>query len=452
MPFPKTFTWGVSAASYQIEGAAYEDGKGLSVWDMFCRKQGAVWHGHSGDVACDHYHRYKEDVALMKALGVGAYRLSLSWPRLIPAGTGRINPKGVDFYSRLFDALLDAGIQPWVTLFHWDYPYDLFCRGGWLNPDSSDWFADYARTAAEQFSDRVDHWFTHNEPQCFIGLGHQDGRHAPGIQLPLHEVLQAGHHALLAHGKAVQSIRATAKSPAEIGYAVASQVKIPASNRPEDIAAARQAFDSVSTRDCWNNAWWMDPVYKGCYPADGLQLYGADAPDIKAGDMETINQPLDLCGSNVYQGQIIEAGPDGEPRHVLPPPGYNRTSQTDWHVTPPSIYWATKWFYERYGVPIVISENGHQNLDAVALDGNVHDPQRIDYIHRYLLELERIIDDGVPVKGYFYWTLMDNFEWALGYSVRVGLVHTDFQSLERTPKDSYAFYRDVVSSNGSNLH
>ncbi len=452
MPFPADFIWGVSTASYQIEGASREDGKGLSVWDVFCRKESAVRDGHTGDVACDHYHRYREDIALLKDLGVDAYRLSLSWPRILPEGRGATSPAGVDFYNRVLDELLEAGIHPWVTLFHWDYPYELYRRGGWLNPDSPDWFAEYASTVIDLYSDRVDHWMTLNEPQVFIGHGHQDGVHAPGLQLSLAEVIQCGHHALLAHGKSVSAIRARAKSAARVGFAPAGQIPIPAEDTPADIEAARKAMFSVRECNCWNNTWWMDPVFLGRYPADGLALLGEHSPVVGPDDMHIISAPVDFCGVNVYYGTPHATGPDGEPVRVLPPAGHDRTSQSDWPVTPTALYYAPKWLYEQYGKPVVITENGHQNLDGVAMDGKVHDPQRIDYLHRYLLQLERAIADGAEVGGYFQWTFMDNFEWALGYYVRVGLVYTDFQTLQRIPKDSYRWYRDVIASNGAALH
>lgn len=452
MPFPSSFTWGCSSASYQIEGGTREDGKGLSVWDVFCRKEGAVFQGHTGDVACDHYHRWREDVALMRDLGLKGYRLSLSWPRILPEGRGRLNPAGVAFYDRLLDALLEAGVQPWVTLYHWDYPYELQRRGGWLSPDSPDWFAEYAAVAADKFSDRVGHWITHNEPQCVIGLGYQSGYHAPGLTLSLAEGLQASHHVLLAHGKAVQALRANARQPLRIGISSACQGAVPASDCPEDLEAARRYSRGVWKRDVWSDSWWLDPIHLGAYPEDGLRLYGADAPQVAAGDMATIAQPVDFVGMNIYTARLIRAGEGGAPEDVQPLPGYNRTAQSDWKVVPEVLHYLPRWFHEKYKCPVVITENGHQNLDAVALDGRVHDPQRIDYLQRYLLELEKASDEGVPVEGYFQWTLLDNFEWAMGYNVRVGLVHTDYQTLKRTPKDSFAWYKKVIATNGTALH
>jgi beta-glucosidase len=451
MAFPKDFAWGVAAASYQVEGGAYEDGKGLSVWDVFCRKPGAVWNGQTGDVACDHYHRYRDDVALMARLGVRNYRLSICWPRVLPEGVGPVNPKGMDFYDDLIDRLLDAGITPWITLFHWDYPHELFCRGGWLNPDSADWFADYAATVVERLSDRVRHWITLNEPQCFIGLGHQTAEHAPGLRLAFCDVLRAAHNTLLAHGKAVQSIRAHAEADCLVGISPCSSVKMPATEAPADAEAAREAMFSVTGKSAFEQTWWMDPLFRGYYPADGLELFGDDVPTVREGDMTTICQPLDFFGVNIYHGQYVRAGEGGEPEAVPLEPGYPMTTQTDWAITPSCLYWGPRLYYERYGLPVVVTENGHQNADFVMTDGCCHDPQRIDYLRQHLLELERAVGDVVDVRGYFQWTFMDNFEWALGYGVRVGIVHTDYVTQKRTPKDSAAWYRRVAETNGASL-
>ena len=263
MSFPKDFVWGAAAASYQVEGAAHEDGKGLSVWDMMCRQPGKIWASNTGDVACDHYHRFQEDVRLMADIGLKAYRFSISWPRVIPNGTGEVNEKGLAFYDRLVDALLENGVQPWVTLFHWDYPYALFCRGGWLNRESADWFADYAGVIVDRLSDRVSYWMTQNEPQCYIGLGHQTGQHAPGVKLGFAEILLAAHHSLLAHGKAVQVIRARARTTPVIGAAPVGVAKIPATDSPEDIETARACTFAVERKDCWNNTWFADPMILG---------------------------------------------------------------------------------------------------------------------------------------------------------------------------------------------
>jgi len=449
MSFRKEFLWGAATAAYQIEGAAFEDGKGPSVWDMFCRKENAIWNNQNGDVACDHYHRYKEDVALMKKIGLKAYRFSISWPRVLPEGAGAVNPKGLAFYDRLVDELLKAGITPFITLFHWDYPYALYCRGGWLNPSSPDWFADYARVLADKLSDRVRHWMTLNEPQCFIGA-HQSGKHAPGDILGWKEVLRAGHHALLAQGKAVQTIRAASRTNPLIGYAPVGIASNPASTRSADVRAARTATFAVTARNVWNAAWWLDPVFCGHYPEDGLKIFGADAPRPRPGDMETISQPLDFCGINVYHGNTVRAGRNGQPEPVPLPPGH-ALSAFRWPVTPESLYWAPKFFYERYRKPIYITENGISGMDWVALDGQVHDPGRIDFMTRYLRALERAVREGVEVHGYFTWSVMDNFEWAEGFKERFGLIYVDFPTQRRILKDSAYWYRDVIATRGRAL-
>lgn len=451
MSFPKDFQWGVSTASYQIEGAAYEAGKGESVWDLFSRKEGAVEQGETGDIACDHYHRWREDVGLIEELGVQVYRLSLSWPRIIPEGRGKTNPKGVAFYDKLFDTLLEKRITPWVALFHWDYPNELFKRGGWLNPDSPDWFAEYAAAVMDLYSDRVKHWITIEEPESFIDAGHREGRMAPGLKLSMEQVLEAGHHTLLAHGKSVQTIRARAKSDPHITFVPCGDIMFPASNKKEDIEAARQAYFTIDPRWTRNRAWWTDPVFLGHYPEDGLQAYGKAAPKVKDGDMEIIHQPLDSFALSLYHGTAYEAGPDGRPRIKPFYPGYPRSSQRDWPVVPEAMYWGTRFNWERYKKPIYIAENGNQNLDSISVDGKVHDPQRIDYLTRYLRKLGTAIDDGVDIRGYFYWTIIDNFEWALGYKIRVGLVYTDYPTQKRIPKDSFYWYQKIIETNGGCL-
>ncbi len=450
MGFPKGFVWGAAASSYQIEGAAHEDGKGLSTWDTFCQKAGTIWNGQSGDTACDHYHRYEEDVGLMKQIGLQAYRLSISWPRVVPQGTGAINPKGLEFYDRLTDKLLAADISPYVTLFHWDYPDELYRRGGWLNRDSSDWFAEYVKVVVEKLSDRVKYWITLNEPQCFIGLGHQFGFHAPGDKLEFAEVLIAAHNALLAHGKAIQAIRAYSKIKSQIGLASVGIVNVPATDSSEDVEAARHAMFSVTSKDCWNNTWWTEPVLFGRYPEDGWELFGSDIPPIQDKDMKTICQPQDFLGVNIYFGQRTRASKDGQPEAVPFPVGHAMTAFR-FPVSPEALYWGPRFLWERYQLPIVITENGMSNIDWASLDGKVHDPQRIDFLHRYLLELQRACKHGVEVHGYFQWSILDNFEWTEGYKERYGLVYVDYPTQKRILKDSAYWYKKVIASNGATL-
>ncbi len=433
-----------------MEGAWNEDGKGLSIWDTFSHTPGKIANRDTGDVACDHYRRYRQDVALMKLIGLRAYRFSISWPRVVPAGVGAVNAKGLDFYDRLIDELLAADIVPYVTLFHWDYPYELYCRGGWLNPDSPEWFADYASLVVGKLSDRVKHWITLNEPQCYIGLGHHQGTHAPGLGLRFDEVLRAAHHTMLAHGKAVQAIRAAAQGKTWVGFAPVGSVCLPASASPADIEAARQGTFAVTRQDFWNNSWFSDPVFLKQYPADGVALYGADMPDVGPNDMDIISQPLDFCGANIYGGRLVRAGADGRPEELPLPTG---PPSTPYHfpVTPEALYWGPKFMWERYRSPILITENGMSNTDWVSLQGLVQDPQRADFIARYLLALQRACADGVDVRGYFYWSILDNFEWQEGYRQRFGLIYVDYQTQTRTLKDSARWYREVIRSNGAAL-
>ena len=449
--FAKDFVWGAAAASYQVEGAAHADGRGLSVWDMLCRRPGAIWSGHTGDVACDHYHRSAQDVALMRDLGLTGYRFSVSWSRVLPTGTGRVNRKGLGFYDRLVDELCAAGVEPFLTLFHWDYPYDLYCRGGWLSPDSPKWFADYTTVIVKALSDRVTHWMTQNEPQCYIGLGHKDGIHAPGDKLALPEVLLATHHSLLAHGMSVKSIRAHARTKPFIGAAPVGVVRYPATRSAADINAARKAmFSMTPDGSLWNNTWWLDPILKGRYPEDGLRIYGRNVPKHARKDLAIMHQPLDFFGVNVYQGEAMRAGTNGKPESAEKEIGHPQTANK-WPATPDCLEWGPKFFWERYRLPIYITENGLSNQDWIALDGKVHDPQRIDFLRRYLLALRRAADAGVPVKGYFQWSILDNFEWAEGYKERFGLVYVDYPTQRRIPKDSAWWYRDVAMSNGAHL-
>ncbi|MEO6002056.1 MAG: GH1 family beta-glucosidase [Opitutus sp.] len=450
MAFPKDFVWGTATSAYQIEGAVEADGRGPSVWDAMCSQPGKIHGGDSGAVACDHYHRSAADVQTMGELGVQAYRFSIAWPRVIPAGVGAVNSAGLAFYDRLVDELLAAKIEPWVTLFHWDFPLALYQRGGWLNVDSPQWFADYTRVVVDRLSDRVKHWITLNEPQCFVGLGHQTGVHAPGDQLPLDQVLLVAHRVLLAHGKAVQVIRAGAKQPPLVGWAPTGDIPIPASDSPADIEAAREAHWAVASPGVWNQSWWMNPVLHGRYPEDGLKIHGSAVPAHTDAEMETIRQPLDFLGLNIYNGYYCSRGAAGTIDRQPFAPGFPQT-HNNWNVTPEALRWGATFGHERSGLPVVITENGMAGHDWITLDGAVHDAHRIDYLQRYLRELKRAIDAGVPVKGYFAWSLMDNFEWAEGYRYRFGLIHVDYATQQRTLKDSAYWYREMVQSNGEDL-
>jgi beta-glucosidase len=450
MPFASDFAWGVATASYQIEGAPYLQGGGRSVWDMFCARPDKIKDASNGDIACDHFHRYAEDAALMGALGIPNYRFSISWPRVIPQGTGAVSQEGLGFYDRLVDALLAQGVSPWVTLFHWDEPTELYYRGGWLNRDSADWFAEYTQVVVDRLGDRVSHWMTLNEPQCFIGLGRWTGEHAPGDRLGFAEILRAMHHTLLAHGKACQVIRARNRIPARIGWAPVGVCAVPAGEDVADVEAARRATFACPPNSVWSTSWLCDPVLLGHYPEEGLRTYFGQFAEPPAADFELIAQPLDFFGANIYSAGMVRAGDGGEPVPIPDSLGIGRT-QFGWPVTPDALYWGPKFFYERYGKPVVITENGLALSDWVHADGQVHDPQRIDFLRRYIGAFRRAAEDGVDAAGYFQWSLMDNFEWAEGYRYRFGLVHVDYATQARTPKDSAAWYRTVIASNGESL-
>jgi beta-glucosidase len=439
MTFPDQFTWGVAAAAYQIEGAAELDGRVPSVWDAFAEQPGAVRGGHTGRVACDH------------ELGVGAYRLSISWPRVVDE-RGRPNERGLAFYDRLVDALLERGIEPWVTLFHWDFPLHLFHRGGWLNRDSADWFADYTRVVVDRLSDRVRNWFTLNEPQVYIDHGHAAGSHAPGMKYSQPQLLRVIHHSLLAHGRAVQVIRDRSVLESNVGWAVVGCGTIPATTSAADIDAARRASMRVGDEPGWlfNTTWFADPAILGEYPAEGLALHGKHMPEGFEKDLPTIQQPIDFYGQNIYQCIYIRADEDGEPQHVGMPAGGPYT-HIGWPVTPECLYWVPRFTYERYGLPVYITENGCAGMDWVHQDGKVHDAPRIDFLSRHLCALRDAASDGVDIGGYFQCSILDNFEWGWGYDQRFGLIHVDFGTQKRTPKDSYDWYRQVIETNGNCL-
>ena len=449
MGFAKDFVWGAATSSYQIEGTGRDFGKGQNIWDVFTKEPGRVYEGHTGDIACDHYHRFREDVAYMKELGLKGYRFSIDWSRVLPEGTGKVNEKGIDFYNALIDELLEQGIEPYITLYHWELPYEIYKRGGWMNPEIVEWFGQYARLVAERFSDRVKYFFTLNEPQCFVGLGFLQGCHAPGVKAPLRDTFEMAHNALKAHGRAVQMLRAYGKQNVQIGYAPTSGMCYPEKETPKDIEAARKALfalpDDLSNWN-WNVSWWSDPVILGKYPEEGMKKYEKYLPVITDEDMKLISQPIDFYGQNIYNGRCIRMGTDGRPEEVRRPAGFPKTA-TNWPVTPEALYWGPKFLYERYRKPIYITENGMACHDTVSQDGKVHDPNRIDFLARYLKNLKRAAEE-IDIRGYFQWSLMDNFEWDKGYAERFGIIYVDFETQERIWKDSAYWYRDLIRRNG----
>ena len=449
MGFREDFVWGAAAASYQIEGAVNEDGRGMSVWDMFCREPGRIIDGSSGDTACDHYHRYKEDIAIMKEIGLKAYRFSIAWPRVIPDGDGKVNEKGLDFYERLVDALLEAGITPYATLFHWDYPYELFRKGGWMNKESPAWFVKYTEAVAKRLAGKLPFVFTFNEPQCFIGISCDHTEHAPGIHYPVWDTILMTHHVLMAHGLAVQVLRSLSPET-KIGYAPTGAAHYPVTDSAEDREAARQAFFAVEDWFGFSVSLWSDPVFLGKYPDEVMKKCGQYLPKTAADDLAIIKQPLDFLAQNIYNGNPVKADGKGGYEYARRETGYPFTA-AKWPITPESLYWGPVFLAERYKVPLYITENGLSCADVVSLDGKVHDPQRIDFLHRYLLALRKAAEAGVDIRGYFQWCLTDNFEWAKGYTDRFGIVYCDFVTQKRIIKDSAYWYRDVIKSNGAQL-
>ena len=449
--FPESFVWGAATAAAQIEGAWDSDGRGPSIWDTFCREPGRILHGDTPARACEFYHRWRDDLGLMKEIGLQAFRFSVAWSRVLPEGTGRVNPAGMDFYQRLVDGLLEAGIRPYLTLYHWDLPQALFERGGWLERASADWFADYAERMGQALGDRVKDWITFNEPQIFLGLGYAHGSHAPGLALPEADVFRAAHHVNLAHGRAVKRLRDVVPA-AQIGFAIATKVALPArEDDPACVEVARRATlepEWHGTHETFlNNAWWADPMIHGRYPAELERRLPGWVAELPAGDLAEICQPLDFFGFNYYFGCLVEpAGADGW-RRVPELPGAPRTMM-GWPVHPQGMYWASKFFYEEYGLPLYVFENGLSSMDWLGLDGAVHDPNRIDFLTMYLRQYQRAHAAGIPLAGYFHWSLLDNFEWAQGYGERFGLIHVDYATQQRTLKDSARWYAAVIRRGG----
>ena len=430
--FPPGFLWGAATSAAQIEGAAFVDGKGPSIWDAFCRQPGRINDGSNIDVACDHYHRFREDVALMKKLGLDCYRFSLSWPRVQPEGRGAWNEAGFAFYDRLVDALLEAGIKPHATLYHWDLPQALDQSiGGWLSRDIAGHFADYAAEVARRLGDRLASIATHNEPWCTATLGYETAQFAPG-HTSRAESLQVAHHLMLSHGDAIQAMRAVTKTP--LGIVLNHTPSFPATPTEGDRRAAR-IDDGLNVR------WYMDPIFRGSYPADAVEYVGADAPRVEAGDMARIRQPLDFLGLNFYTRSLFSA--DGK---TVKGPGLRGFSDMGWEIVPEVFAQHLVRLAREYSPPpMYITENGMANADRV-VDGRVADPERIAYVHAHLQALAMAMSLGADVRGYFYWSLLDNFEWNSGYLKRFGLFHVDYETQQRVAKDSARWYGEVIAA------
>ena len=442
LAFPNDFKWGVATSSYQIEGAAFEDGRGTSIWDTFCRTPGKVANGDNGDIACDHYHRYPEDIELMAELGIQMYRFSIAWPRIMPQGTGEVNQAGLDFYDRLVDALLAKGIQPCATLYHWDLPQPLQDAGGWPSRFVVDAFADYANVVSRRLGDRVQHWATHNEPWCAAFLGYGIGHHAPGIE-NIPASLRAAHHLLLSHGRAVPAIRANGDARTQVGIVLNLTWADPATDSEADRAA-------VTRVEGFQNRWYLDPVYRGEYPADMVALYNGEVPALEDGDLKEINVPTDFLGINYYTRAVVAHDENGggplQVKWVRPEGEY---TEMDWEVHPDSLYRLLKKVHEEYEPgDLYITENGAAYNDELGEDGRVADTGRKDYLQGHFVSAHRAIEEGVPLKGYFVWSMMDNFEWAFGYDKRFGIIHVDFETQQRTLKDSAHWYAQVTRQNG----
>lgn len=442
--FPDDFVWGTATAAYQVEGAVQEDGRGVSIWDTYSKIPGKIMNNDNGDVACDMYHRYKEDVQLMKSIHAGGYRFSISWPRIFPNAIGTPNPKGLDFYNRLIDELLANGITPYATLYHWDLPQILQDKyGGWRSKETSKAFAEYAAYVTEKISDRVKHYFTLNEFYSFTDLSYGRGQLAPGLQLPQKGIAQVRHNAVLAHGLGVQAMRQVAASAIEIGVAENIVIAVPVIETQENIEAAKMA-----TREL--NAGLLTVMMEGKYTDNYLSSLGSDAPDFTDQELKLIGSPLDFVGINVYfANKYVQASGNGSGYVLLPHAGNHPTMASPWHViSPESLYWAPRIVKELWNKSkIYITENGCGATDTLTDDGQILDTDRVMFMKNYLTQLHRATSEGIPVKGYFHWSLMDNFEWIFGYGIRFGLFYMDYKTLERTPKLSAEYFKNVAKSN-----
>lgn len=442
LSFPKNFVWGFAAAAPQIEGAAFTDGKGESVWDHFARQPGKVHNGDNLDVACEHYTRYDADFKLMRSLGAKSYRLSLAWPRIFPDGDGALNQKGLDFYHRLFDSMAKHELTPWVTMFHWDLPQSLEARfGGWRDRRTADAFATYADTIVKAFGDRVKNWITLNEIICFTRLGYGGHNKAPGLNLPEQVVNQTYHTALLCHGHGVRAVREHGGKGARVGLTDNAAVTVPLSETPEDIAAARAQF-------IHENARVLDPIYTGGYGPAYRKAVGKDAAKFEKRDFDLISLKADFMGLNIYTGSFVRAGKGGKPEKLGYPASFPQADASWLKHVPQSLYWGPRHVAEIYGEKaIYITENGAGYNDVPPVNNEVNDLHRMNLVRTYLGELRRSIQDGVPVKGYFLWSFMDNFEWQDGYDRRFGVVYCDFKTQKRTPKFSAKWFSKVMAEN-----
>jgi len=443
--FPDSFLWGAATSAHQIEGGRHEGGRGESIWDRFAATSGKIEDGSNADIACDHFHRWREDIGIMKGLGLGAYRFSIAWPRIFPAGRGKPSEAGLDFYESLVDGLLEAGIRPYPTLYHWDLPQSFQDGGGWAERDTAKAFRDYASVVARRLGDRIGHWVTHNEPWCAATLGYEEGHHAPGHKDPS-EALSAAHHLLLSHGWAVEVLRREAPD-SEVGIVQIHCPAYPASRSEADEDAARW-FDGFFNR------WYLDPIFRGSYPDDAVadrvaagHLKDPEMPFLREGDLAAISVPLDFLGLNYYSRVVMTAGLEGQRLDIKPDPPEDLTDM-GWEVFPQGLHDGLLRVHRDYNPrKIYITENGAAYDDPIDETGRIADPRRIAYLREHLKAIHRAIADGVPVEGYFAWSLLDNFEWGFGYTKHFGLFAVDAETQERIPKDSATWFRNLVSAN-----
>jgi len=437
--FPDGFLWGAATAAYQIEGSPLADGAGPSIWHTYAHRPQTIENGDTGDVACDHYRRYRDDIELMRRIGLEAYRFSSAWGRVLPSGKGAINAAGIEFYDRLVDALLEAGIRPALTLYHWDLPQRLEDSGGWANPDSPRWFAEYADVMADRFRDRVPLWITFNEPWVFVWLGYALGVHAPG-RTDTGQALAAARHVLLAHGAAVERIRAHCPE-SDVGITLSVQAYMPASDSAADADAAARSR-------AFNNEWFMDPIAFGRWPKALGDEFGEFLPELSDADAHVIQRPIDFVGLNYYTRHVVAHDAEGffQSRPLRP---RGRRTEMDWEVYPAGLYLVLKEFYDRYRLPLYVTENGAAFADPPADgEGVIPDWERLTYLRDHFDAAHRALSEGVDLRGYFVWSLLDNFEWGFGYSKRFGIVGCDFETLERRMKQSALWYHDLIEQNG----
>lgn len=444
MLFDKDFIWGVATAAYQIEGAENEDGRGESIWDSKFT-QGKILGDMNGEIACDHYHRYKEDIELLKELGIKNYRFSISWTRIFPSGTGEVNLKGVEFYKNLVNRLIAADITPWVTIYHWDLPRKLYEQGGFLNGEISDWFAKYAAKVVEIFGDKVSNYIIFNEPQCVVEAGHFAGDHAPFLRLTRKETFTVAHNVLLCIGKAEKAMRKAANHKLNIGISPCFTPMMP-KNKADEAAAEKYNFSPSG--DFWDGCFFTDAVIKGEFTDEYKEWFKKYDYYPSAEDMKIIKSNLDFFGLNMYRGFYVENAENGMKRVGESP--NDMITAMEWQVTPEAAEYVAKYYHERYGLPIIFAENGIALTEWKTLNGDIPDDMRIDYMKRHIAKIAEVAEK-YNVKGYFYWSFMDNFEWALGYSKRFGLVYVDYETQERTPKKSSYWYKKVIETNGENL-